>query len=140
MNMQDFSCYYSKEKKQSHVAFLLSGKKVLSIGLNDYYHQSLNGKRISSLHAEINCLRKYFKKHIKIKRDKYKLLVVNVNSIGNLKNSSPCHYCAQELLRMGFTKVYYSNDDGVIVKKKITELSYHLSDSQKKVNKMNVFY
>jgi len=123
--------YYSKEKKQSHVAFLLSGKKIISIGCNDYNHHSLNGKRISSLHAEIKCLNYYFKSHSKIKKNNYKFFVFNVNSSGKLKNSSPCYYCAQELLKKGFTKVYFSNDEGDIIKKKIIDLPFHVSESQK---------
>lgn len=126
-----FLDFYSKEKKQSHVAFLLSGKKIISIGCNDYNHHSLNGKRISSLHAEIKCLNYFFKNHSKIKKDKYKLIVINVNSSGNLKNSSPCYYCAKELLKKGFTKVYFSTNDGKIVKKKIVDLPFHISESQK---------
>lgn len=48
---------YDSEKKQSHVAFLLNGKKVVAVGYNQYHRNSFNGCRISSLHAEIDCIR-----------------------------------------------------------------------------------
>lgn len=51
-------CAYYDEKKQSHIAFLMSGRKLISVGYNDYDRQSLNGHRVSSVHAEVDCLLK----------------------------------------------------------------------------------
>lgn len=51
---------YCKEKKQSHAAFLFSGKKLIAVGYNQYNRHSLNGKYITSLHAEVDCLLKVF--------------------------------------------------------------------------------
>lgn len=51
---------YCEEKKQSHAAFLFSGKKIVSVGLNQYNRQSFRGKYVSSVHAEMNCLVKVF--------------------------------------------------------------------------------
>lgn len=49
---------YCENKKQSHIAFLLNGKKLVSVGYNDYDRQSLDGQRVSSVHAEVACLYK----------------------------------------------------------------------------------
>ncbi len=49
---------YNRENKACHVAFLLKNKKtVLRIGYNQMDRQCFRGQPISSLHAEIDCLR-----------------------------------------------------------------------------------
>ena len=48
---------YSKDKKQSHAAFLMNGKKLVSVGYNQFGRYSFGGSRVSSLHAEMDCIR-----------------------------------------------------------------------------------
>ena len=49
---------YKKEKKQSHQAFLLYGNKLVYSEHNEYDRYILRGERMSSLHAEMNCVRR----------------------------------------------------------------------------------
>lgn len=47
-------------------------------------------------------------------------------------DSSPCYICAKRLFKLGFGKIVYSNDKGIMVKEKISEYSkVHLCSSQR---------
>jgi len=52
-------------------------------------------------------------------RKKLEMVVIRVNNKGNLANSKPCNNCIYYLRLYGVKNVYYSNDNGVIVKEKI---------------------
>lgn len=126
---------YSKEKKQSHAAFLFSGKKLLSVGYNDYNRHFLQGERISSLHAEMDCLNKFFKYTTKIKKNKYKMVIINIDHNLNFKNSSPCHHCLNEIIKKGIKYIFFSTTDNGIIRRKTQEIDFHLSDSQVNIQK-----
>ena len=56
--------------------------------------------------------------------------------MGNLVNSKPCNSCIYYMQLYGIKSVYYSNEDGVIVKEKLTDITPdHLSISQNKYYK-----
>lgn len=63
------------------------------------------------------------------------MVVINVDSKGNFKNSSPCCCCAEELKKYKINTVYYSTSDNEIVKKKTKDLGWHMSSSQIAVQK-----
>ena len=53
--------------------------------------------------------------------------------MGDLVNSKPCNTCIYYMQLYGIKSVYYSNEDGVIVKEKLNEITAdHLSISQNK--------
>lgn len=104
------------ESRSCHIAFLLKGKKMLHIGINQMNRNYYKGKAVTSLHAEIDCIRKI--KNHKIK--KYSILVVNINKDSNkskmYKDSRPCKHCTEYLLKRGFKHVFCSTHTGLIEK------------------------
>jgi deoxycytidylate deaminase len=56
--------------------------------------------------------------------------------MGNLVNSKPCNTCIYYMQLYGIKSVYYSNEDGEIVKEKLNDITAdHLSISQNKYYK-----
>ena len=43
------------------------------------------------------------------------LIVIRVNSNGELRNSRPCHICVEDMRSHGIKKVYYTDDAGQLV-------------------------
>jgi hypothetical protein len=69
-------------------------------------------------------------------RKKLEMFVIRVNQMGNLVNSKPCNTCIYYMQLYGIKSVYYSNEDGVIVKEKLNDITAdHLSISQNKYYK-----
>ncbi len=103
------------ESRSCHIAFLLKGKKMLHIGLNQMNRNYYEGQTVTSLHAEIDCLRKI--RHNKIK--KYNILVVNINKASDdklYKDSRPCKHCTDYLIKKGFKHIFCSTHNGIIEK------------------------
>ena len=56
--------------------------------------------------------------------------------MGDLVNSKPCNTCIYYMQLYGIKSVYYSNEDGEIVKEKLNDITAdHLSISQNKYYK-----
>ena len=69
-------------------------------------------------------------------RKKLEMFVIRVNQMGDLVNSKPCNTCIYYMQLYGIKSVYYSNEEGAIVKEKLTEITAdHLSISQNKYYK-----
>ena len=84
---------------------------------------------MTSLHAEVNCIKNI--KH----RKKYRLLVLKYNKRGELVDSRPCSDCKNSIVNCGFTNVYFSTEDGSIVKRKLSDLETRVSKSQDQFSK-----
>jgi deoxycytidylate deaminase len=66
---------------------------------------------------------------------KLNILVIRVNSKNELVNSKPCENCIYYLRLYGIKNVYYSNENGEIVKEKITDIeNEHQSISHARYN------
>ena len=64
------------------------------------------------------------------------MFVIRVNQMGDLVNSKPCNTCIYYMQLYGIKSVYYSNEEGEIVKEKIIDITAdHLSISQNKYYK-----
>ena len=69
-------------------------------------------------------------------RKKLEMFVIRVNQMGDLVNSKPCNTCIYYMQLYGIKSVYYSNEEGVIVKEKLNDITAdHLSISQNKYYK-----
>ena len=69
-------------------------------------------------------------------RKKLEMFVIRVNQMGDLVNSKPCNTCIYYMQLYGIKSVYYSNEDGEIVKEKLNDITAdHLSISQNKYYK-----
>ena len=55
-------------------------------------------------------------------RRKLEIVVIRVNRFGCLVNSKPCSSCLYYLRLYGVRNIYYSDDDGEIIKEKIAEV------------------
>ena len=59
------------------------------------------------------------------------MFVIRVNSKGNLVNSKPCNSCIYYMQLYGIKSVYYSDENGEIVREKLMNIeSTHFSISQ----------
>lgn len=64
-------------------------------------------------------------------KKKLELLVIRTDRLGNLKNSKPCNHCLQILMLFGVKTVYYSTDEGDIVKEIVKNVKHeHYSSRQ----------
>lgn len=68
-------------------------------------------------------------------RRKLEIVVIRVNRFGCLVNSKPCSSCLYYLLLYGVKNIYYSQDDGGMIKEKIAEVE----TSHKSIGHRNLF-
>lgn len=61
--------------------------------------------------------------------------MIRTDEKGNLKNSKPCTHCLETLKLFNVKCIYYSDDEGKIVRKKLNELDHRLSGGQKNLYK-----
>jgi deoxycytidylate deaminase len=109
----------NKNNKSCHMAFLLHHQKIISHGFNQMDRQCFRGRAITSLHAEIDCIRK-IRPLSDINRRNYKMLIIKV-SRHDLKysNSKPCDCCTKFIKDVGINHIYCSNNNGTIEKIKL---------------------
>lgn len=63
---------------------------------------------------------------------KLKMLIIRTNNRGELKFSKPCCNCIEKLKKFGVKSVYYSTDEGTIIKERLdTICGDHKSGGQK---------
>lgn len=127
-NYVDKAVKLNKKNKSCHIALLIQGKnKVISHGFNQMDRQSFRGKSIISLHAEIDCLRKY-RPISDLKKRNYSLVVVKISkNKHNYYCSLPCKECTEFLINVGFKSIYCSNCNGDITKLNLnTYIPYNL--------------
>lgn len=68
----------------------------------------------------------------KIRRSKFTVMVVRLNHEDDLKNSKPCKHCILKMWRLGVKKVFYSNEDGLIVRENMSKIqNEHVSHGTK---------
>lgn len=120
----------SNNFRYNHIAYLFKGKKLVKFSTNDYFRQCFNNKRITSLHAEIGCI-----KNEMVKKG-FKMVVIRFNKNGELCDSKPCNNCKMHLLSKGFTTIYCSMANGKISKIKLMDIEDYNSPSQIKFNEI----
>jgi len=73
--------------------------------------------------------------NFKKKIGKYSIIIIRINRKGELVNSKPCIDCMRILKLLNIKYIYYSNDEGNIVKIKCKEAkTEHLSKAKKNIN------
>lgn len=105
-------------KSYTIVSFLVQGKRIVSIGLNNYKKTHAKTPQIHNyvipIHAEIKCLSKYLVKGRRISSD-MTLYVVGLTQgkVANLVISSePCDSCKSFIYSCGIPRVvYFENVD-----------------------------
>lgn len=102
------------EHNVKHGAVVVSKGKIIQSGRNQYCGMERIKhfkNRIWSIHAEMNALAGLPKNMTKGAN----IIVVRVNSLGDVVNSKPCHICMSLIQTAGIRKVLYSDDKGNIV-------------------------
>lgn len=92
-----------------HAAGIIQNNKLVSSGINKFAAvKSPHYKR--TIHAEISAFYNLSKKNCK----GLDMIVIRIKN-NTLKNSRPCNNCIDKLTKLGIRKVYYSNENGIIV-------------------------
>lgn len=128
----------------THGAVITKGRKKVCIGYNhkrSYY----NGKLYCSFHAEMDAILTWMsifgkgknKNEIQKLAKKFEIYIVRVNkSCNHYVKSEPCSACCEAIKNIGFKNIYYSNEYGGFVKKKVRNLlTHHVSDAQENLVK-----
>ena len=119
--------YRGKKKYRTfHFSFAWRSAKLLSIGQNDpdrtnakamWFAKKFRNKKQMQypyLHAEVDMLSKLWGRHYI--DSKMKVVVLRINSKGELKNSKPCPSCSNILSALGVEKVWFSTKEGNVIR------------------------
>lgn len=102
-------------------AVVFKGSRVFGDGRNDIRSFSAIPDRYveysHSLHAELAAI-------LNCKSDisGASILVIREDKNGELKNARPCEWCTETLKHFDVKDVYYTNDEGEIVKERVRDL------------------
>jgi len=121
----------SSHKVFKHGALLVRGNYILSTGYNDYKN-----------HAEVNAINNYIQQVLQGKRNQAKtenklrrifsrcdLLVVRAKRL-TISNSKPCKHCLQFIKDCGIRRIYYSNNQNLILEKTSDMQTEHICSSK----------
>lgn len=101
-----------------HVAFILKGRKVVSVGFNDFRKsnpichtytptRTHGADYIACIHAEINATAKFRNKCMK----SLSMVSIRINNHNKLSYAEPCPNCAFHLGKMNLKNVFFSTND-----------------------------
>lgn len=109
------NCYYK------HASAIIKGDKVLSFGYN-------SNKISFSRHAEVDACINYMYYTNEKSLKGLDLIVIRNNNKNEIRNSKPCKYCLDFMVKKQVRKIHYSNEDGYLVSEYIDNLeSEHIS-------------
>ena len=107
-------CPINFERRASHIAFLIKGRKIVHVGMNTAKshprtreHKYLEYQH-TGVHAELNVCIKSGKEDL----SKYKLVIIRVNRNDEITNSKPCPGCQSVISQFAVGEVWYSTDKG----------------------------
>ena len=94
------------EMNFNHGSVLIHRGKIVGRGYNTYFNTNSSEK--NSVHAEVSAILDGLKKvnHEDLKR--CELVIIRVNTQGNVVNSKPCDKCTKFINKLGIKKVYHS--------------------------------
>ena len=109
--------------KFKHGAIITKGSKIVAKGNNIGTRTKILGQIQGCVHAEMSVANKLMNCIIRKKDNKnlskYTIWVVRINNDKKTSqkyvNSKPCLFCSRKLMKLGFTKIGYSDDNGKIV-------------------------
>ena len=97
--------------KCKHAAALICGNTIYATDCNKF---SIDCRTI---HAEINVTLPY--KNYLSGMD---IIVIRINDKCVLRNSRPCNECINKLEKLGIRRIYYSNQDGIIISELVKDM------------------
>ena len=95
--------------------------------LINYINDSSKNIHIRSNKQNLEHLKNKLKSNSKCLNKKIDLYVIRTRKDDSFADSKPCSTCAYYLKLFGFRNCYYSNDDGMIIKKKINDLDFNFT-------------
>jgi tRNA(Arg) A34 adenosine deaminase TadA len=132
--MKDICFNYNHEVRSKHVAIVIKNTKILSEPSFNYLIEN------DTIHAEISAMQNFLKKNKKtcdrmIK--KISLIVLRVNRYNELVNSKPCYHCLEYLKNIGIKNIYFSDDNGNIIKEKTKYMkTEHITRNRRIINRI----
>lgn len=123
-------CRHDSKLQSSHCAAITSGGKIICTGSNTT-RTKLSKCCLTSIHAEINVLYKYFRNH-STPHARLSLWVIRWNhTTCQLRNSQPCISCTYALKRFNIKRIYFSTQNGIISVKPKDLINPYITRSQK---------
>lgn len=112
-----------------HAAALIHSNRIYSSGYNHYITNVKDDKNDRTIHAEISIFENISKKIAK----GLDIIVIRVNNNLILKNSRPCNHCIEQLKKIGIRKIFYSNENGIILCEFVDKIQKkHISKGNKR--------
>lgn len=101
------------KRPQQHAAIIMKGGAVLAVAHNQYKQ-----------HAEIRALKKIHPYGVPFNTWRFEamnltLFSIRINRRGELRNAKPCPDCRRVLYELGVRTLFYSSDDGTLVRERI---------------------
>jgi hypothetical protein len=102
--------------------------------------RKVHGGTSEPRHAEIDAMLKLPRRRKIHKHQIISMVIIRINNSGTLKNSKPCYNCLMKLQKLylfgyNLCNIYYSDENGKIIKKKyidlLNEQNKHISRSYK---------
>lgn len=95
-------------------------------------------------HAETKSINLYknnkFRNIYKYPR-KWDILVIRINSYGNLCGSKPCENCLKEIYKYNIKGIYYVDDEGILVYENILNITTtHISNGNRQLLLRNYYF
>ena len=115
----------------THGAVIAKGGKKICEGYN-HKRSYLRGKLYCSFHAEIDVISNWLSifgrgkdnNSIRKSAKKFDIYIVRINkSCNHFVGSQPCSRCCEAIKSIGFKNIYYSDDYGGYIKKKVKDLN-----------------
>tara|TARA_B100000902_G_scaffold397184_1_gene460216 strand:+ start:2580 stop:3023 length:444 start_codon:yes stop_codon:yes gene_type:complete len=112
------------------VAFLLRNGTIVAYGVNK------KGFRGSSIHAEIDCLRKI--RFQKRRGDNTTMFIARHRKDGSVGNAKPCANCLEVMRGMGIKKVAWTTSEQVVEVARISQIENHFLTRSRLFNNADV--
>jgi len=107
----------------NHGAVIFNNSQFFGSGNNRFRHVGFIPSRYlnyrDSLHAEISAIRNVPNWEC---LKGASILIIRIDKQGNLRMARPCSKCTKSLKHFGFSTVYYSTQEGLIIKKRVRQL------------------
>jgi hypothetical protein len=100
------------QRDRVHVSLVIRKNKLISVGTNNWKTHPKTvelGYMLPYLHSELDAVRK-----INTSLDKLTLINYRFSKTGHIGMSRPCKYCMPWCVNM-FDKIYYTNEEGILV-------------------------
>lgn len=111
------------EMSKMHGSIIFNNNTIYGTGYNTTTNTFCGYYGAPSCHAEMNCLKFIIsrkKRDHKINmNNKFNILVVRIDSVGNLLDSMPCIMCVKFMQKIGIKNIFYTDGKGHLIMRKV---------------------